>query len=146
MLLFGGFCFVRLPPRHSKPAPASPQVLPSLPDTRLEIRQRRFHIHSRHPLAKHRMIQFKPVLIHDRHLSAQPEPDNQIYATKQLTPITTAHVIAQKIAQAIRPTSSIRVSGTVCALRSPDGCVPGRLRVFSHDLATFSVTSVTSGA
>jgi len=68
--------------RQSRP------VSPSLPDTRLEIRQRGFYIHSRHPLAKHRMIQFKPVLIHARQLDrvpAQPAPDNQICAATQLS-------------------------------------------------------------
>lgn len=58
------------PPWPSNP-PANHHRHPSLPDTRLEIRQRGFHIDSRHLLAK-QMIQFKtrtdpwPTTVHSR--------------------------------------------------------------------------------
>lgn len=67
--------------RHGLRATRQSHRYPSLPNTRLEIRPRWFHIDSRHLLGK-LMIQFKPEPIHGRQLSAQPEPDMRRYPAK----------------------------------------------------------------
>lgn len=135
-------------PRHdSQTLPPITTGAPPLPDTRQKIRQRGFHIHSRHPLAK-QIPQFKSILIHLPRLSAQPESDMSRHIQLSIRNNVTRCALAlpsiihprhrflrRRFHKLSVPGCFTRIKGAFCALQTTMKTT--REREISHRLAPF---------